>query len=147
MSWFNSKSDIRDKIMDIEKDLRNLEYEYCVKLVSDETKECFIWFFHNLSESMEHFKWLSSITVVKTERIVENAEGYAYLVLFRVITLEEAREMIENEKMAAATEIKNQIADFSIKVAEKVLQKDLASDKEQLDYINRLLDDIENKTR
>ena len=28
MSWFNSKSDIRDKIMDIEKDLRNLEYEY-----------------------------------------------------------------------------------------------------------------------
>ena len=29
MSWFNSKSDIRDKIMDIEKDLRSLEYEYC----------------------------------------------------------------------------------------------------------------------
>ena len=29
MGWFNSKSDIRDKIMDIEKDLRNLEYEYC----------------------------------------------------------------------------------------------------------------------
>ena len=29
MSWFNSKSDIRNKIIDIEKDLRNLEYEYC----------------------------------------------------------------------------------------------------------------------
>ena len=29
MSWFNGKSDIRDKIIDIEKDLRNLEYEYC----------------------------------------------------------------------------------------------------------------------
>ena len=29
MSWFNSKSDIKDKIMDIEKDLRTLEYEYC----------------------------------------------------------------------------------------------------------------------
>ena len=29
MSWFNSKSDTRDKIMDIEKDLRSLEYEHC----------------------------------------------------------------------------------------------------------------------
>ena len=28
MGWFNSKSDIRDKIINIEKDLRSLEYEY-----------------------------------------------------------------------------------------------------------------------
>lgn len=79
------------------------------------------------------------------DKFIESAKVKANEEKDRII--ESAREMIENEKMAAATEIKNQIADFSIKVAEKVLQKDLASDKEQLDYINRLLDDIENKTR
>ena len=79
------------------------------------------------------------------DKFIESAKVKANEEKDRII--ESAREMIENEKMAAATEIKNQIADFSIKVAEKVLQKDLASDKEQLDYINRLLDDIENKNR
>ena len=29
MSWFNNKADIRNKIIDIEKDLRSLEYDYC----------------------------------------------------------------------------------------------------------------------
>ena len=61
----------------------------------------------------------------------------------RIIT--SAKETIEHEKMAATTEIKNQIADISIKVAEKILIKKLESDEEQLDYINRLLDDIENR--
>lgn len=79
------------------------------------------------------------------DKFIETAKIKANEEKDRII--ESAREMIEHEKMAAATEIKNQIADFSIKVAEKVLQKDLASDKEQLDYINRLLDDIENKNR
>lgn len=79
------------------------------------------------------------------DKFIESAKIKANEEKDRII--ESAREMIEHEKMAAATEIKNQIADFSIKVAEKVLQKDLASDKEQLDYINRLLDDIENKNR
>ena len=79
------------------------------------------------------------------DKFIESAKVKANEEKDRII--ESAREMIENEKMAAATEIKNQIADFSIKVAEKVLQKDLASDKEQIDYINRLLDDIENKNR
>ena len=79
------------------------------------------------------------------DKFIETAKIKANEEKDRII--ESAREMIEHEKMAAATEIKNQIADSSIKVAEKVLQKDLASDKEQIDYINRLLDDIENKNR
>lgn len=79
------------------------------------------------------------------DKFIETAKVKANEEKDRII--DSAREMIENEKMAATTEIKNQIADFSIKVAEKVLQKELGSDKEQLDYINRLLDDIENKNR
>ena len=61
--------------------------------------------------------------------------------------IENAKETIEHEKMAATTEIKNQIADISIKVAEKILGKTLDSDKEQLDYINRLLQEIEERNQ
>ena len=57
--------------------------------------------------------------------------------------IESAKASIEHEKMAATTEVKNQIADISLKVAEKILAKSLDSDKEQLDYINRLLEEIE----
>ena len=79
------------------------------------------------------------------DKFIETAKMKANEEKERII--ESARETIENEKMAAATEIKNQIAGFSIKVAEKVLQKELTSDKEQINYINRLLDDIENKNQ
>lgn len=61
--------------------------------------------------------------------------------------IESAKEAIEHEKLAAVTEMKNQIADISIKVAEKILGKHLDSDQEQLDYINRLLQEIEDKNK
>ena len=61
--------------------------------------------------------------------------------------IETAKDAIEHEKMAAVTEVKNQIADISIKVAEKILGKELSSDKEQLDYINRLLQEIEERNQ
>lgn len=77
------------------------------------------------------------------DKYIESAKIKANEEKERII--ESAREMIEHDKMAAATEIKSQIAGFSIKVAEKILQKQLDSDEEQLEYIDKLLDDIENK--
>lgn len=61
--------------------------------------------------------------------------------------IESAKETIEHEKMAATTEIKNQIADISIKVAEKIIGKTMESDEEQVDYINRLLQEIEDRNQ
>lgn len=61
--------------------------------------------------------------------------------------IETAKEAIDHEKMAAVTEVKNQIADISIKVAEKILGKELSSDEEQLNYINRLLQEIEERNQ
>lgn len=61
--------------------------------------------------------------------------------------IESAKESIEYERMAATTEIKNQIADISIKVAEKILARNLDNDKEQLEYINRILQEIEDKNK
>lgn len=80
-----------------------------------------------------------------SDKFIEEAKVKANEEKDRII--ENAKEVIEHEKMAATTEIKNQIADISIKVAEKIIAKTLESDKEQLDYINRLLEEIEERNQ
>ncbi len=79
------------------------------------------------------------------DKFIETAKNKANEEKERII--ENAKETIEHEKMAATTEIKNQIAGISIKVAEKILKKQLESDKEQLDYINKILEEIENQNQ
>lgn len=43
----------------------------------------------------------------------------------------QAREQIQNEKMAVLTDLKNQVAEMSIEIAEKVLEKELESKDKQ----------------
>jgi F-type H+-transporting ATPase subunit b len=50
-----------------------------------------------------------------------------------------AREDIQNEKRAAIAELKNQVATLSIKIAEKVIRKQLATDEKQHDLVEDLL--------
>ena len=80
-----------------------------------------------------------------SDKFIEEAKVKANIEKDRII--ESAKEIIEHEKMSATTEVKNQIADISIKVAEKIIAKKLDSDKEQLDYINRLLEEIEKRNK
>lgn len=80
-----------------------------------------------------------------SDKFIEEAKAKANEEKDRII--ESAKEIIEHEKMAATTEIKNQIADISIKVAEKIIGKTLESDKDQLDYINHLLQEIEENQK
>jgi len=54
--------------------------------------------------------------------------------------VENAKERIENEKMAAMTDLKNQIASISIEVAEKILERELAAENKQEDFIKSLID-------
>ncbi len=56
--------------------------------------------------------------------------------------IENAKETIQNEKMAAITDLKNQLASLSIEIAEKILQKELADDAKQKEYINKLIDEV-----
>ena len=79
------------------------------------------------------------------DKFIESAKVKANEEKDRII--ESAKELIEHEKMAATTEVKNQIAGISIKVAEKIIGKALESDKEQLDYINRLLQEIDDRNQ
>jgi F-type H+-transporting ATPase subunit b len=53
--------------------------------------------------------------------------------------LNAAREAIQNEKMAAITELKNQVALLSIDIAEKILKRELASENKQKELIGDLL--------
>lgn len=56
--------------------------------------------------------------------------------------LKAARENIQNEKMAAVTELKNQVAVLSIEIAEKILKTELSSDEKQKSLVKNLLQDV-----
>lgn len=56
--------------------------------------------------------------------------------------LEEAKKAIEAEKELALRDIRSQVADLSMQIAEKVLRNKLAGDSEQEKYIERMLDEV-----
>ena len=58
------------------------------------------------------------------------------------LIMESARQNIQNEKMAAITDLKNQIASLSIEIAEKILTAELADKEKQNQLINKLLAEV-----
>ena len=69
--------------------------------------------------------------------IVADAKAQATTEADKVLA--SAREQINNEKMAAITELKNQVADLSIDIAEKVLKSELKDADKQKDMVNKAL--------
>ena len=59
--------------------------------------------------------------------------------------LRKARTEIEAEKESALRDIRKEVAELSVGIAEKVIRKELSSDKAQMDYVDRLVDEIEKK--
>ena len=53
-----------------------------------------------------------------------------------------ARENINNEKMAAITELKNQVAILSIEIAEKILKQELKEKDKQKTIVSNLLNEV-----
>lgn len=51
-----------------------------------------------------------------------------------------AKEQIQNEKMAAVTDLKNQVAEMSIEIAELVLRKELSDKNKQGELVQEQLD-------
>lgn len=56
--------------------------------------------------------------------------------------LSEAKAEIESQKQAAIRDIRSQVAELSVQIAEKILQKELSSSAEQSQLIDRLLDEV-----
>ena len=74
------------------------------------------------------------------ESMINEAKTKASAEADKIVTA--ARETIQNEKMAAITELKNQVATLSIEIAEKVLRQQLASDEKQKSYVKQLLEEV-----
>jgi len=54
----------------------------------------------------------------------------------------DAQAAIEQQKMAAITEIKNQVGTLVVEVAEKVLRRELSNKSEQENYIRQLSNEV-----
>ena len=59
--------------------------------------------------------------------------------------IENANESIKNEKNAAVSEIKKQVATLSIDIAEKILKEKLTDDDKQMKIVEELLKDVKLK--
>ena len=93
-----------------------------------------------LQEAREKQALILKEAAATRDSIVEKAQQKAREESVRM--LEEARNEIENEKQAAISEIRNQVAKLSILIAEKVVRKNLSDDKAQMELIDRMLDDV-----
>ncbi len=54
----------------------------------------------------------------------------------------QANVEIENQKKAALRDVKNQVTALALEVSELVMKKNLSEDKEQVQLVNELVDDI-----
>ncbi len=74
------------------------------------------------------------------DRIVSEAKEQAKAEANKIII--DAQQQIQQQKMAALTEVKNEIGTLAIEVAEKILRKQLNAADGQASYMNMLADDI-----
>lgn len=75
------------------------------------------------------------------EKIVNEAKDQAKAAANKI--MEEAQQQIQQQKMAAITEVKNQIGTMAVEVAEKILRQKLNSADAQNSYANLLAEDIQ----
>lgn len=74
------------------------------------------------------------------EQMIAEAKGKAKAEGEKLLT--SAREAIQNEKMAAITDLKNQVAQLSIDIAEKIIARELSSENKQKELIGDLLKEV-----
>ena len=70
------------------------------------------------------------------DKIINDAKDEAKVQAAKIIA--DAQASIHNQKMAALTEIKNQVGKLVIEVSEKVLRRELGNKAEQENYIKQL---------
>jgi len=74
------------------------------------------------------------------DAMVNDAKGKAQEEADRMITA--AREAIANEKNRAVAELKNQVANLSIEIAEKLVRQNLAGEAANQELAEKLADDV-----
>ena len=74
------------------------------------------------------------------QQLIEDAKNEAQSEAKKIIS--QAQETIQNEKKAAISDLKNQVASLSIDIAEKVLKEKLSDDKTQMNLVKDLVKDV-----
>lgn len=74
------------------------------------------------------------------ESILEDAKGIAQKEADRILV--SANEQIANERMKAVTELKNQVGQLSLEIAEKILSTELDDKSKQEALVNNLVEDV-----
>ena len=72
------------------------------------------------------------------EKIISEAKEQAKMETNKIIA--DAQATINQQKMAAITELKNQVGNLVIEVSEKVLRRELGNKQDQENYIKQLAD-------
>ena len=74
------------------------------------------------------------------ENIINEAKNSATVEANKLI--ENAKTAIQNEKASAMADIKNQVGQLSIEIAEKILTKELADKSAQVALVNDVIDQV-----
>jgi F-type H+-transporting ATPase subunit b len=77
---------------------------------------------------------------ITKDKMIADAKEEAKVQATKIIT--EANAAIQQQKMAAITDIKNQVGKLVVEVSEKVLRRELANKSEQENFINQLAQEI-----
>lgn len=93
-----------------------------------------------LQEAREQQAKIMKEAAETRDAIVEKAEEKARQESARIIA--EAKQQIAFEKQEAIREIRSQVAELSVNIAEKILREELSSEKAQQANIDRLLDEV-----
>lgn len=74
------------------------------------------------------------------DKMINDAKNEAKVQAAKIIA--DAQASIVNQKMAAITDLKNQVGNLVIEVSEKILRRELANKDEQENYIKQLTADV-----
>jgi len=74
------------------------------------------------------------------DKIINEAKDQAKLEANKIIT--DAQAAIEQQKMAALTDVKNQVGNMVIEISEKILRRELSAKPEQENYIKQLANEV-----
>ena len=88
---------------------------------------------------LERYGLLKEAREIK-QKLIEEAKNEANNEAKKIII--QAQETIESEKNSAIVDLKNQVANLSIEIAEKVLKEKLSEDKAQMNLVKELVKDV-----
>ena len=77
------------------------------------------------------------------EKLISDSKEQAKIEGDKIVA--QAQAAIESEKKAAMADIKNQVAELSLAIAEKVIKQELSNKDKQLKLVDELLGDIKLK--